>query len=283
MSLLQQVLNPEIMEHTWTFDQLTSAYELLNVSDAHSVIGFIQSVIQTRRDATSDLSVVHWKGGFLSTTANLAYPYKVLEVPLPVFSLQRALDLSVRHLQLARIGPRVYHTLYKALYFTSTDLALDNMTWNPLRYFDTAADCLWEQYSSVGRKVANSSSHSPLPSLNIGNALDNLFDALALGSSFDAYWFYVAAKHKLYRLKGSENLDATRMFFVEYARNLCESRKVGILAGRRRVSTSEAISPAWYKVNGPLMNTKEFAKAFSCPAGSFMNPSSKCPLIRKHR
>ncbi|XP_065302041.1 neprilysin-2-like isoform X2 [Dermacentor albipictus] len=278
-----QVLNPEIMEHTWTFDRLSSAYERLNASDARSVIGFLQSVVQTRRDATSDFSVVHWKGGFLSTTASLAFPYKVLEVPLPVFSLRRALDVSVLHLQLARIGPRVYHTLYKALYFTSTDLALDNMTWNPLRYFETAADCLWEQYSTVGRKVANSSSHSSLPSANTGHTLDNLFDALALSSSFDAYWFYVTARHKLYRFKGSENLDMTRAFFVEYARNFCESRKLGLLAGGSQLRTSQASSPAWYKVNGPLMNTKEFAKAFSCPPGSLMNPTSKCPLIRKHR
>nr|XP_054931800.1 endothelin-converting enzyme 1-like isoform X2 [Dermacentor andersoni] len=271
------------MEHTWTFDRLSSAYERLNVSDARSVIGFLQSVVQTRRDATSDFSVVHWKGGFLSTTANLAFPYKVLEVPLPVFSLHRALHVSVLHLQLARIGPRVYHTLYKALYYTSTDLALDNMTWNPLRYFETAADCLWEQYSTVGRKVANYSSHSSLPSANTGHTLDNLFDALALSSSFDAYWFYVTARQKLYRFKGSENLDMTQAFFVEYARNFCESRKLGLFAGGSQLRTSQATTPAWYKVNGPLMNTKEFAKAFSCPPGSLMNPPSKCPLIRKHR
>ncbi|KAH7963587.1 hypothetical protein HPB52_021663 [Rhipicephalus sanguineus] len=267
------------MEHTWTFERLSSAYERLNVSDPKSLIGFIQSVVQARRDSASDLAAMQWKGGFLSTIANLAYPYKALEIPLPVFNLARALDDSVRHLQLARIGPRIYHVIYKALYFISRGLALENMTWNSLRYFDAAADCLWDQYSSVVRKVADSSVTS-LPSRKRVDSLDQLFDALALGSTLDAYLFYVAAKHKLYRFKGSEDLNPTRMFFVEYARNLCESRKVPLLSGRGNARTSQG---AWFKVNGPLMNTKEFANAFSCPAGSSMNPHRKCPLIRKHR
>ncbi|KAL1466857.1 hypothetical protein MTO96_026367 [Rhipicephalus appendiculatus] len=225
---------------------------------------------------------MQWKGGFLSTTANLAYPYKSLEVPLPVFNLQRALDDSVRHLQLARIGPRIYHAVYKAMYFVSSDLALDNITWNSLRYFDAAADCLGDQYSSAMRNFTDSAV-SPLPPRNRDSSLDDLFDALAFGSTLDAYLFYVAATHKLYRFKGSEDLDPARMFFVEYARNFCESRKVPLVRGHSYARASRGASLAWFKVNGPLMNTKEFAKAFSCPAGSSMNPQRKCPLIRKHR
>ncbi|KAK8774189.1 hypothetical protein V5799_011282 [Amblyomma americanum] len=280
-----QVLNPELMEHTWTFEHLSAAYEQLNVTDPGSVIAFLQSAVQSKRDATSDLSAVQWKGGFLSTTANLANPYKVLEVPLPVFNLQRTLDDSVRHLQLARIGPRIYYAIYKALYFVSGNLALDNMTWNPQRYFDTAADCLWDQYMALSRKASNNS--SPLPRYGSRTRdLDDLFNALALASSLDAYAFFVGAKRKIYRFKGSEDLDATKLFFVEYARNLCENRDPGFGGARNRARSSETMkvsrSHAWYRVNGPLMHLKEFSKAFSCPPGSRMNPSNKCPLIRKH-
>ncbi|KAH9375362.1 hypothetical protein HPB48_013627 [Haemaphysalis longicornis] len=282
---------PDFVESTWTFERLSAAYESLNVSNPKHIITFLQSAVQLARDASSDLSAAQWKGGFLSTDATLAYPYKVLEVPLPVFNLQqRALDESVRHLQLARVGPRIYYAIYKALYFTSSNLALENMTWNPLRYFDTAADCLWDQYSSTIRpnktsSASNASSGSSPPFANRTRDLDNLFDALALGSALDAYLFYVADKHKRYRFKGSEDLDATQLFFVEYARNLCENRNEKSKGVGKRGSTSEVVdsrSPAWFKVNGPLMNVKEFAKSFSCRPGSFMNPVNKCPLIRKH-
>ncbi|KAK8774190.1 hypothetical protein V5799_011283 [Amblyomma americanum] len=277
-----QVLNPELMKHTWTLEHLTAAYEHLNVTDPASVIAFLQSAVQSKRDATSDLSAVQWKGGFLSTTANLARPYKVLEVPLPVFNLQKTLDDSVRHLQLARIGPRIYYAIYKALYFVSENLALDNMTWNPLRYFDTTSDCLWDQYSFASRRASNNSFPSPLYKGRTRD-LDGLFNALALASTLDAYAFFVAAKRKQYRFKGSEDLDVAGLFFVEYAMNLCENLDPGFDAGRNRSKTPEAfLRHAWHQVNGPLMNLKEFSKAFSCPPGSFMNPSIKCPLIRKH-
>ncbi|XP_077536259.1 neprilysin-2-like [Haemaphysalis longicornis] len=287
-----QILNPDLVESTWTFEHLSAAYDSLNVSNPKQVITFLQSAVQSARDASSDLSAVQWKGGFLSTDATLAYPYKVLEVPLPVFNLQpRALDESVRHLQIARVGPRIYYAIYKALYFTSSNLALANMTWNLLRYFDTAADCLWDQYSSTipnnkTPSAPNASSGSSPPFAKSTRDLDDLFNALALGSALDAYLSYVAYKRKLYRFKGSEDLDATQLFFVEYARNLCENRNAKFEGARNRGrSTSEAVgsrSPAWYKVNGPLMNVKEFAKSFSCRPGSFMNPVNKCPLIRKH-
>ena len=40
----------------------------------------------------------------------------------------------------------------------------------------------------------------------------------------------------------------------------------------------EPHSPSQYRVNVPLANSADFAKAFSCPTGSPMNPSDKCVL-----
>ena len=37
-------------------------------------------------------------------------------------------------------------------------------------------------------------------------------------------------------------------------------------------------SPSQYRVNVPLSNSPDFAKAFNCPVGSPMNPGKKCLL-----
>lgn len=37
-------------------------------------------------------------------------------------------------------------------------------------------------------------------------------------------------------------------------------------------------SPAKWRVNGAVQNSKHFAEVFQCPSGSPMNPAAKCEL-----
>ncbi|KAH9391547.1 18S rRNA pseudouridine methyltransferase, partial [Tyrophagus putrescentiae] len=37
-------------------------------------------------------------------------------------------------------------------------------------------------------------------------------------------------------------------------------------------------APIQFRVNVPLMNMPDFAKAFHCPAGSKMNPKERCAV-----
>ena len=42
--------------------------------------------------------------------------------------------------------------------------------------------------------------------------------------------------------------------------------------------SSDVHSPGRFRVVGALQNSPDFAEAFECPAGSFMNPDDKCDL-----
>ncbi|KAL3219888.1 hypothetical protein MRX96_005647 [Rhipicephalus microplus] len=91
----------------------------------------------------------------------------------------------------------------------------------------------------------------------------------------DAFLLYAGRVSPDYRLKLLERWNASQLFFLYYAANFCDN-------SNRRFSKENAArgpdSPAWYRVNGPLRNTPEFAMAFGCKLESFMNPAQKCVL-----
>ena len=49
-------------------------------------------------------------------------------------------------------------------------------------------------------------------------------------------------------------------------------------AGLTAYLATNVHSPGKDRVIGPLQNSADFAAAYSCPAGSFMNPEVKCAL-----
>jgi predicted metalloendopeptidase len=65
------------------------------------------------------------------------------------------------------------------------------------------------------------------------------------------------------------------LFFVSYAQGWCskanpEYQKLAVL--------TDVHSPPRFRVLGPLMNLDYFSQVFSCPAGSTMNPTTKCKV-----
>ena len=66
-----------------------------------------------------------------------------------------------------------------------------------------------------------------------------------------------------------------RLFFLSFARVWCGAARKEQLAQQL---VSDPHSPARYRVIGTLQNSEGFAKAYSCPVGSFMNPAEKCRM-----
>ncbi|KAH7935887.1 hypothetical protein HPB52_014628 [Rhipicephalus sanguineus] len=128
------------------------------------------------------------------------------------------------------------------------------------------ADCLRRQF--YGDKHASEVS-----------AHHDAIDVLALPSVLHAF-------RRRFQSSGNGNLSmigdtrsgsrpTDRLFFYEFARSRCEAYDDAYSHLRTYKGTR---SPAPFFVNGPLRNTREFARAFRCPRGSGMRPKRICRL-----
>jgi membrane metallo-endopeptidase-like protein 1 len=71
------------------------------------------------------------------------------------------------------------------------------------------------------------------------------------------------------------NLTHDQLFFLNYAQIWCGSMRPEDALTKIRSSVH---SPGPIRVLGPLSNSWDFARAYSCPLGSPMNPRNKCSV-----
>jgi len=127
--------------------------------------------------------------------------------------------------------------------------------------FESRAQCLVDQFDG----------YQALPGQFV-NGQRTLGENIAdLGGVTTAY-------HALFDGPGSDGGDgftAEQLFFLAYAQNYCEIARPELVS--QRLLTDEH-SPAKFRVNGPLSNLSEFAKAFSCKAGAPMVRANACQV-----
>lgn len=73
-------------------------------------------------------------------------------------------------------------------------------------------------------------------------------------------------------LPGLEGFDAAQKFWIFFARLLCTDEEYS------EDYLGDDHSFHKLRVEGALMNSREFARDFECPENSRMNPSDKCPI-----
>lgn len=203
-----------------------------------------------------------WSGGFLSAFPRLDSPFRRLEIPLPVFSMSLSDDPSVRHLQIPRVAPRIYNSLSRFLYHKALnhETNLTDGVEDAATMFERVRACVEEQYAPLRS--------SPGGDLNRGSSVQDTLDVLAVVPAYEAYRAYLTTD---FRLQTAADLNSRQLFFVYFAASFCEDESS---PGPGR----QGVSPARLRVNGPLRNMPEFADAFKCPVGSFMNPTKVCAL-----
>nr|XP_042896678.1 neprilysin-1-like [Parasteatoda tepidariorum] len=133
------------------------------------------------------------------------------------------------------------------------------------------ADCFSKQYGE---------SDSWLPFAIDGNVTlgENIADNGGLRNAFKAFKLHLAlADEHLTNRKILSGLSASpeQLFFIGYASIWCANMTEEF---ESRFGTSDPHNHPKLRVNVPLANSKEFARAFKCKSGTPMNPRRKCVL-----
>uniref|UniRef100_M4B1V1 Peptidase M13 C-terminal domain-containing protein n=1 Tax=Hyaloperonospora arabidopsidis (strain Emoy2) TaxID=559515 RepID=M4B1V1_HYAAE len=152
------------------------------------------------------------------------------------------------------------------------------------------SDCFARQYS--GFAVTSGTDQGKVLGFVNGNLTlgENMADNVGLKVSFQAYQSFVAEQVKeMSKIKQSgttvapgsqieQSLSADvaeKLFFISFAQAQCS--KLSDASVAQNLITSPH-PPGQWRANGVAMNSHDFARVFSCPAGSPMNPSTKCQL-----
>ncbi|GAB6022947.1 Neprilysin-4 [Chamberlinius hualienensis] len=134
--------------------------------------------------------------------------------------------------------------------------------------FHKKAQCIIEQYSNY---------EVPEISLKVNGIVtqgENIADNGGIRQAFRAYRKW-AANHKEEPTLPGLNMTHTQLFFLNFAQVWCTVMTPEAAVSKIRQGPH---SPGRFRVIGTLSNSKDFARAFSCPEGSPMNPSHKCSL-----
>ncbi|KAL5244165.1 hypothetical protein ACI65C_011575 [Semiaphis heraclei] len=103
---------------------------------------------------------------------------------------------------------------------------------------------------------------------------ENIADIAGLKEAYYAYRRYVDVHGQEPRLPGMERYSQEQLFFLGYANQYCYYDD-----GDSQFDNFNSHSPNVVRVRGVLSLSQEFAKAWSCPIGSPMNPKKeKCQI-----
>eukprot|EP01113_Clastostelium_recurvatum_P027132 TRINITY_DN3267_c0_g1_i5.p1 TRINITY_DN3267_c0_g1~~TRINITY_DN3267_c0_g1_i5.p1 ORF type:complete len:741 (-),score=123.12 TRINITY_DN3267_c0_g1_i5:2081-4303(-) len=135
--------------------------------------------------------------------------------------------------------------------------------------YDKQASCIADLYSkfiAYGNVTMNGNK-------TLG---ENIADIGGVKNAFRAYQAYVARNGTEF-VTGEllPNMSTDQIFFLIMGQSWCSVENELFLEQQYRLDVH---SPARYRVNGPLSQFDQFAKAYSCPAGSPMNPQTRCDL-----
>lgn len=134
--------------------------------------------------------------------------------------------------------------------------------------FTAKSQCFVEQYSGfvvpeIGKNVNGT--------LTLG---ENIADNGGIREAYRALQNFKKS-HDLKKLPGFDDFTAEQIFFLAYANNWCTNASPEYLD---MLVSRDPHSPGQFRVWGVVQNSKEFAEAFNCKAGSRMNPEKKCVL-----
>lgn len=143
--------------------------------------------------------------------------------------------------------------------------------WTPesIQRFSDRSKCFVNEYGSQVEPLTHLH-------LNGQNTLgENIADNGGVHESFNAFMARQAKSGPSPTLADLPKYTSEQLYFISFANTWCSLTRPEKL---KQQIEYDPHSPSQYRVNVPLSNSADFAKAFNCPAGSPMNPTKKCLL-----
>nr|XP_031825589.1 neprilysin-3-like [Nomia melanderi] len=141
--------------------------------------------------------------------------------------------------------------------------------------YEDRADCFREQYTKYSVEQ-NRTANIQIEDYGSQTSGENIADTMGLQAVFGAYQRRLRkCKVPDPMLPGLQNFTNNQMFFLSAANVWCTTYDMEKLKGRLK---HDPHSPGPLRVIGSLSNSEDFAKAYNCPEGSFMNPKKKCNI-----
>jgi putative endopeptidase len=124
--------------------------------------------------------------------------------------------------------------------------------------------------------VAQYDAYEALPGKRVNGKLTAGENIADIGGVKEAFFAYQAwASERGGDPPAVEGMTNEQVFFVAWAQNWCQHVAEPEMVRRLEVDPH---SPGEFRAIGPLVNLPEFAEAFSCPAGTPMNPTNRCEI-----
>jgi len=277
-----EAMGLEVGIPSWILDQelMDSRFDNLHLNDGGA---FIVNALEIRRWKAAE-KLGEWgkpmdAGKWLKSPLSVSQYYNLLanrivftagSMQPPNFKSDRLLATNYGGIGMI-MGHELTHAFDSNGAKRNANGALENW-WGAetLEKFEERQGCFKEQYGNM--KVRLTDTHVD-GSLTLGeNIADN--GGLAL-----AWRAFQAAKHKnlsganeMISSKSQGTLSADKLFFVGFAQLWCTAITPAAL---EHALKTDSHAPASVRVQGVLQNSPAFARTFSCPVGSAMNPGDE--------
>ncbi|XP_074596046.1 neprilysin-11-like isoform X2 [Brevipalpus obovatus] len=218
------------------------------------------------------------KGDWLlpPTEANAFYDWdlKLIIVPMGILHEPFISENRPRYLDYSSIGHvlghEIGHSMDKEQGMENQESTL-GINWWPEELkneYEKRAQCFSNQFSTFKLDEINETVSGNL------TLLENICDFVGLQQAYTA-WKNLSLDSEV-QLPGLTEYTSEQLFFLQFGQIFCE---LSTEEGYRRTIARDLHAPGEFRVNGVLMNTPQFARAFQCPSGSPMNPPEKCDLF----
>jgi putative endopeptidase len=239
------------------------------------------------------------KWAMTSAAVNAYYQPTANQIVFPAGILQPPFFSRGRHpaRNFGAIGSIIGHELTHGFdasgrYFAGDGNLQDWWSNDTSEEFSRRTECLVSQYDAFAVE-SGADPNKVLGYVNGNYTLsENIADNGGVKLSFAAYQTYVteqaqelskmsdtdAAELAAPMSQAERDLPATaadKLFFVSFAQAFCA--KASDASMTQRLAT-DPHSPERWRINGVASNSRDFARVFSCPADSPMNPKTKCQL-----